>query len=142
MKSLINSNAKDWKHAASLSQQARRNGQQPAFTGGGSDLLGLVKERTVSPDVLVNLKSIPGQDQIKTEAGGVTIGGLITLDTLSNHPDILRDYRVLAEAAGSVATPQIRNFGTLAGNVCQRPWCWYFRNGFLATRPAASNASP
>jgi xanthine dehydrogenase YagS FAD-binding subunit len=130
MKSLLNSNAKDWKHAATLSQQARRNGQQPAFTGGGSDLLGLVKERTVSPDILVNLKSIPGQDQIKAEAGGVTIGGLITLDTLSNHPDILRDYKVLAEAAGSVATPQIRNFGTLAGNVCQRPWCWYFRNGF------------
>jgi xanthine dehydrogenase YagS FAD-binding subunit len=130
MKSLINSNAKDWKHAASLSQQARRNGQQPAFTGGGSDLLGLVKERTVSPDVLVNLKSIPGQDQIKAEVGGVTIGGLITLDALSNHPDIQRDYKVLAEAAGSVATPQIRNFGTLAGNVCQRPWCWYFRNGF------------
>lgn len=130
MKSLINSNAKTWTHAASLSQQARRNGQQPAFTGGGTDLLGMVKERTVSPDVLVNLKSIPGQDQIKAEAGGITIGGLITLDTLSNHPDILRDYKVLAEAAGSVATPQIRNFGTLAGNVCQRPWCWYFRNGF------------
>jgi xanthine dehydrogenase YagS FAD-binding subunit len=130
MKSLLNSNAKTWTHAASLSQQARRNGQQPAFTGGGTDLLGMVKERTASPDVLVNLKSIPGQDQIKTEAGGITIGGLITLDTLSNHPDILGHYKVLAEAAGSVATPQIRNFGTLAGNVCQRPWCWYFRNGF------------
>jgi xanthine dehydrogenase YagS FAD-binding subunit len=60
----------------------------------------------------------------------VQIGGLITLDTLSHHPLILRDYAVLAEAAGSVATPQIRNAGTLAGNVCQRPWCWYFRNGF------------
>ena len=118
MKSLLNSNAKDWKHAASLSQQARRNGQQPAFTGGGSDLLGMVKERTASPDVLVNLRTIPGQDQIKKEAGGITIGGLITLDTLSHHPDILRDYKVLAEAAGSVATPQIRNFGTLA--FCRR----------------------
>jgi xanthine dehydrogenase YagS FAD-binding subunit len=130
MKSLVNSNAKDWKQAASLSQQARRNGQQPAFAGGGTDLLGLVKERTVPADVLVNLKSIPGQDQVKKDAGGVTIGGLITLDALSSHPDIVRDYKVLAEAAASVATPQIRNFGTLAGNVCQRPWCWYFRNGF------------
>ena len=62
--------------------------------------------------------------------GSVQIGGLITLDALSHHPLILRDYAVLAEAAGSVATPQIRNAGTLAGNVCQRPWCWYFRNGF------------
>jgi xanthine dehydrogenase YagS FAD-binding subunit len=60
----------------------------------------------------------------------VNIGGLITLDALSRDSRIRRDYAVLAEAAESVATPQIRNVGTLAGNVCQRPWCWYFRNGF------------
>src|ERR1700682_2811964 len=60
----------------------------------------------------------------------VSVGGLITLDTLSSHPVIRRQYAVLAEAAESVATLQIRNVGTLAGNVCQRPWCWYFRNGF------------
>jgi xanthine dehydrogenase YagS FAD-binding subunit len=130
MKTLLNSNAKDWKHAASLSQEARRNGRQPAFSGGGSDLLGMVKERTASPDVLVNLRTIAGQDQVQKDARGITIGGLITLDALSRHPDIVRDCNVLSEAAGSVATPQIRNFGSLAGNVCQRPWCWYFRNGF------------
>jgi xanthine dehydrogenase YagS FAD-binding subunit len=55
---------------------------------------------------------------------------LITLDALSKHAIVRRDYAVLAEAAESVATPQIRNVGTLAGNLCQRPWCWYFRNGF------------
>ena len=55
---------------------------------------------------------------------------LITLDALSRNEVVRRRYAVLAEAAGSVATPQIRNVGTLAGNVCQRPWCWYFRNGF------------
>jgi len=60
----------------------------------------------------------------------VTIGGLVTLDALSNNPLIRRQYPVLAEAAESVATPQIRNVATLAGNVCQRPWCWYYRNGF------------
>jgi xanthine dehydrogenase YagS FAD-binding subunit len=60
----------------------------------------------------------------------VNIGGLITLDTLGSHPLIRNQYTVLAEAAETVATPQIRNVGTLAGNVCQRPWCWYFRNGF------------
>jgi len=58
------------------------------------------------------------------------IGGQITLDSLSRHALIASKYAVLAEAAASVATPQIRNAGTLAGNVCQRPWCWYFRNGF------------
>src|SRR5207244_6478031 len=99
-----------------------------SLVGGGSDLLALVKERIVSPDVLVNLKTIKGLDQVTSSTGGVTIGGLITLDNLSHHPVIRRQYAVLAEAAETVATPQIRNVGTLAGNVNQRPWCWYFRN--------------
>jgi xanthine dehydrogenase YagS FAD-binding subunit len=98
--------------------------------GGGSDLLGMVKEFLIKPDVLVNLKTIKGLDQVAPTAGGVTIGGLISLDTLGSHPLIRSQYTVLAEAAETVATPQIRNVGTLAGNVCQRPWCWYFRNGF------------
>ena len=113
-----------------LVQQTHKEGRAASFVGGGSDLLGLVKERIVAPDVLVNLKTIKGLDQVTPAAGGVNIGGLITLDTLSRHPVIRGQYAVLAEAAESVATPQIRNVGTLAGNVCQRPWCWYFRNGF------------
>src|SRR5262249_49620229 len=58
------------------------------------------------------------------------IGGLITLNVLARDPLIRSRYAALAEAAESVGTPQIRNVGTLAGNICQRPWCWYFRNGF------------
>src|SRR6185436_18531837 len=73
---------------------------------------------------------IKGLDQVTAAGGGLTIGGLITLDTLSRDARVVRRHAVLAEAAGSVATPQIRNVGTLAGNVCQRPWCWYYRNGF------------
>jgi xanthine dehydrogenase YagS FAD-binding subunit len=130
MKSLINANPRDLRQAVTLAQQARSNGRQAMIAGGGSDLLGMVKERIVSPDVLIHLRSIKGLDQVTQARGSVQIGGLITLDNLSHHPLILRDYAVLAEAAGSVATPQIRNAGTLAGNVCQRPWCWYFRNGF------------
>jgi len=90
----------------------------------------MVKEHLVAPDVLVNLKAIRGMDQIDTQRGGVKIGGLITLDNLSRDQRIRKEYTVLAEAAEKVGTPQIRNAGTLAGNVCQRPWCWYFRNGF------------
>src|ERR1700733_1061147 len=90
----------------------------------------MVKEHLVSPDVLVNLKSIRGLDQIEIQRGGIKVGGLITLDTLSRDQRIRKEYTVLAEAASVVGTPQIRNAGTLAGNVCQRPWCWYFRNGF------------
>jgi xanthine dehydrogenase YagS FAD-binding subunit len=130
MKTLSNANARDPQQAATLSQQARHAGHAAAFVGGGSDLLGMIKDRIVEPDVLVNLKTITGLDQVKSEAGGVNIGGLIALDTLSRHPMIRKNYTVLAEAAETVATPQIRNVGTLAGNVCQRPWCWYFRNGF------------
>lgn len=130
MKALINHNPRDLRQAVTLAAQARANGQQAMMAGGGSDLLGMVKERIVSPDVLIHLSAVKGLNQVRPAAASVNIGGQITLDALSRHPVILRDYAVLAEAAGSVATPQIRNAGTLAGNVCQRPWCWYFRNGF------------
>jgi xanthine dehydrogenase YagS FAD-binding subunit len=130
MKPFTNSNARDFRHAVAVADQARQQGRAAAFVGGGSDLLALVKERIAGPDVLVNLKTIKGLDQVKPVNGGINIGGLITLDALSHNDLIRRQYTVLAEAAETVATPQIRNVGTLAGNVCQRPWCWYFRNNF------------
>lgn len=130
MKTFANKNPQTLEQAVSFMQEARKDGQAPSVAGGGSDLLGMVKEFLVKPDVLVNLKTVKGLDQVKPAAGGVDIGGLITLATLSSHPLIRSQYAVLAEAAETVATPQIRNVGTLAGNVCQRPWCWYFRNGF------------
>lgn len=131
MKSFANANPRDLHEAATLVQKTRADGHAAAIAGGGTDLLGMIKERLVTPDVLINLKTIKGLDEIAPSAGGAqNIGGLMTLDALSRHQAIRRNYAVLAEAAESVATPQIRNFGTLAGNVCQRPWCWYFRNGF------------
>jgi xanthine dehydrogenase YagS FAD-binding subunit len=130
MKTFANKNPRTLEQAVSLVQQANKDGKTASIVGGGSDLLGLVKEFIVKPDVLVNLKAIKGLDQVTPAAGGVNIGGLITLDALGSHPLIRNQYTVLAEAAEAVATPQIRNVGTLAGNVCQRPWCWYFRNGF------------
>ena len=108
-------------------------GPRGAVVGGGSDLLGMLKDDLASADVLVNLKGIaaPGSlDLVEAEAGGVRVGGLVTLTQLSTHPLVATRYRVLAEAAGSAATPQIRNVGTVAGNICQRPWCWYFRQKF------------
>jgi xanthine dehydrogenase YagS FAD-binding subunit len=130
MRAFSNVNAKDFKDAASLLKQNNDQGRSAVIVGGGSDLLGLVKEHLVPADVLVNLKSIRGMDQVTEKNGEVVIGGLTTLDTMSHHPLIQSRYKVLAEAAGAVATPQIRNVGTIAGNVAQRPWCWYFRNGF------------
>jgi xanthine dehydrogenase YagS FAD-binding subunit len=130
MKTLSNATARDIRQAIQLSSDARQRGRSVSFAGGGSDLLALVKERVVAPDVIVSLKRIQGFDRVAPEGNGLAIGGLITLDALSRDPAVRRQYTVLAEAAESVATPQIRNVGTLAGNLCQRPWCWYYRNGF------------
>ena len=136
MRTFTNANARNLQEAVALAQEARREGQAVSFAGGGTDLLQLVKNKTVNrpgsgvPDVLVNLKAVSGLDQVTSRNDGMSIGGLTTLDALSRHPLIRGQFTVLAEAAESVATPQIRNVGTLAGNVCQRPWCWYYRNGF------------
>ena len=110
-----------------------RDGEQAAAVGGGSDLLGMIKDDLVAPDVLVNLRTIAASDNLSAIVSGpaeLRVGGLVTLTQLSVHPEVASRYRVLAEAAGSAATPQIRNVGTLAGNLCQRPWCWYYRQNF------------
>ncbi len=130
MKAFTNANPRDLPHALTLIQQAQSSGRHAAIAGGGSDLLGMIKERIEMPDVVVNLKSVRGLDQIAAGKSGLKIGGLTTLDSITRHQIVRRQYAVLAEAAESVATPQIRNVGTLAGNVAQRPWCWYYRNGF------------
>ena len=138
MKTFANANPQTLEQAVSLVQQAQRDGRTASLAGGGSDLLALVKDFVVTPDVIVNLKAIKGLDRVEPVSGGANIGGLITLDVLASHPLIRYRYPILAEAAESVGTPQIRNAGTLAGNVCQRPWCWYFRNGFPCLKNGGS----
>ena len=114
---------------AAATAALRETGATPV--GGGSDLLGMIKDDLAAPDRLVRLTRLSGLDTIALQpGGGVRVGGMITLSALSRHPVIRERYAVLAEAAGSVGTPQIRNAGTLAGNLTQRPWCWYFRQGF------------
>lgn len=95
---------------------------------GGTDLLGELKEYVETPKTLVNLKTLPGMDSISADATGLKIGALATVADIAKHPTIQRHYTVLAQAAASVATPQIRNVGTLGGNLCQRPRCWYYRD--------------
>lgn len=130
MKTFTNSSARDPQHAVKLAQDAHKAGKAASFVSGGSDLLALVKERIVQPDVLISLRGVKDADKVSSAGGLTTIGSEVTLDALSRHPTVVKRFPVLAEAAGSVATLQIRNVGTLGGNVCQRPWCWYFRNGF------------
>ena len=95
---------------------------------GGQDLLGTLKDHLTEPEQLVDLKRLPGLDRIEaTPDGGLVIGALVTLTTLERDPGVNARFAVLAEAARSIAAPQIRNVGTVGGNLCQRPRCWYFR---------------
>jgi xanthine dehydrogenase YagS FAD-binding subunit len=130
VKSFTNVNPENRQEVVTLLKKAVEERQTASLAGGGSDLLGMIKDDLVAPDVVVNLKDLEGLQKIEPHSQGVRIGGLVTLQELSQHPLIQSQYTVLAEAAGTVATPQIRNVGTLAGNICQRPWCWYFRQGF------------
>lgn len=95
---------------------------------GGQDLLTTMKDYSTRPSRVVNLKGIRGLDRIQGNAkSGVTIGALVTLSQLEEDPLVRASFPGLAEAAHSIATPQIRNLGTVGGNLCQRPRCWYFR---------------
>jgi xanthine dehydrogenase YagS FAD-binding subunit len=100
----------------------------PRALSGGQDLLTTIKSYITPTTRVVNLKTIQGLDKIASDAnGGIKIGALVTLDTLENSDLIKSKFPGLAQAARSIATPQIRHIGTIGGNLCQRPRCWYFR---------------
>ncbi|HEY0727814.1 MAG TPA: xanthine dehydrogenase family protein subunit M [Pyrinomonadaceae bacterium] len=101
--------------------------EAPRPIAGGQDLLTTMKDYTSRPARLVNLKQIRGLDRITLNARGLTIGALVTLSDLEEHAGVRKSFPGLSEAAHSIATPQIRNLGTVGGNLCQRPRCWYFR---------------
>lgn len=102
---------------------------------GGTDILGLMKDGIESPQKLVNLKAIPDLNKINYAMGkGLTLGALVTITDIAEHPIINAKYPVLAQAAKEVASPQLRNVGTIGGNICQRPRCWYYRGEFDCLR--------
>ena len=96
---------------------------------GGTDLLALMKEDVITPKRLVNIKDIKELHGISAGASGLRIGSLTTLVELAENANVKENYPALAEAVQEAASPQIRNMATLGGNLCQRPRCWYFRNG-------------
>lgn len=97
---------------------------------GGTDLLSLMKNYVATPKRLVNIKGIAEMKGIRSTSEGVVIGALVTLQELHDDKTIHDDFHGLAHAAGSIASAQIRSVGTVGGDLCQRPRCWYFRNGF------------
>jgi xanthine dehydrogenase YagS FAD-binding subunit len=103
--------------------------EAPRPLAGGQDLLTTMKDDSTRPTRLVNLKRIKGLDRIEGDAkSGLRIGALVTIAALEEHPVVRASFPVLAEAAESIGSPQIRALGTVGGNLCQRPRCWYFRH--------------
>ena len=114
----------------SKEQVATLLGDDAAILAGGTDLLGLMKDDVVTPSRLVNIKEIEALRGINYRSGnGLRIGALATIAELAQAKSELALYPALVEAANEAASPQIRNLATIGGNMCQRPRCWYFRNG-------------
>jgi xanthine dehydrogenase YagS FAD-binding subunit len=101
---------------------------------GGTDLLDEIKNETIDPEVVVDLKTIPGLAYINSTQEGIRIGAMTRVSELAEDPTIETKYPVLHEAALSLATPQLRNVGTVGGNLCQRPRCWYYRDPLVECR--------
>lgn len=96
---------------------------------GGTDLLALMKDDIATPERVVNIKGIKELDGIRKTRYGLRIGAMVTLDQLIANPLVRAEYPALIMAAEGVASPQVRNLGTVGGDLCQRPRCWYFRSG-------------
>ena len=128
MKDFEHFNATSVDHATALLHQ---HGEAARVIAGGQDILFRMKKYIVTPSVLVNLKTIPRLDQIHYEENvGLKIGPLTTLSAIASSNEVQTHYQALAQAALVVASPQIRNFGTIGGNLCQDVWCWYLQDGF------------
>jgi xanthine dehydrogenase YagS FAD-binding subunit len=96
---------------------------------GGQDSYDWFKDRAKRPEAVIDLTGIAALKGIRETADGLEIGALTTLTEIASHERVLGEYAVLAAAAGRVASPQIRNAGTLGGNLCQDARCWYYRSG-------------
>lgn len=103
-------------------------GDHGAYIAGGNDLLGLLKDYLVSPDVLVNIKSLPGLATIQQGQGKWTFGALVKIVELENSAEIKNAFPGIHDAASEIASPQIRNVATVGGNLAQHSRCWYFRH--------------
>ena len=103
---------------------------EAAPLAGGTDLLALMKDDIFSPKRLVNIKELKELRGIVAGPRQLRIGALTTIQELADHPQVRQRFPAIAHAAEEIAGPQIRNMGTIGGNLCQRPRCWYYRAGF------------
>ena len=113
---------------------ADRLAERGWLVGGGQDTYGWLKDRAKSADALIDLSAIKSLRGIRETADGIEIGALTTLTEVATSDLVRGSFSLLADAAGKVASPQIRNIGTLGGNVSQDVRCWYYRRGLSCYR--------
>ncbi|MEJ2202609.1 MAG: xanthine dehydrogenase family protein subunit M, partial [Gemmatimonadota bacterium] len=101
---------------------------------GGLDSMDWFKDRIKRPRAVVDLSAVAELRGVQVTADGLTIGALTSLTDVERHDAVRSDYALLADAARHVATPQIRNQGTLGGNISQDTRCWYYRSGWPCYR--------
>lgn len=126
-------------NAKTLDEAVKALGPTANVIAGGTDLYGTLKSMCLPkpPDTIINLKTIPGLDYIKEEGGVLKLGALATLTAIAESPVVRGKWASLADSAYRVASPALRNMGTIAGNLCQRSRCWYYRaehDAFLCFR--------
>jgi xanthine dehydrogenase YagS FAD-binding subunit len=112
-----------------LALLAPRWGQADVLAG-GTDLISLMKEYLHTPKRVVNIKGIKELEGIQKTDAGLRIGALVTMGELADNADVKAAYHAVAQAASGVTSPQILHMGTAGGDLCQRPRCWYYRDGF------------
>ena len=110
------------------------HGTDALVLAGGLDSMDWLKDRLKKPRVVVDLSQVKELHGIKEAAGGLEIGAMTTLTEVVKHPVVREKYSILMEAAELVASPQIRNQGTIGGNVSQDTRCWYYRGGWNCYR--------
>jgi len=101
-----------------------------AVIAGGTDLLGEMKDNLAVPERLVSIRHLAELQGVRASGSGLRIGAATLLVDIVENPIVQERTPLLAMAAGKIGTPQIRNMGTIGGNLCQRPRCWYYRNNF------------
>jgi xanthine dehydrogenase YagS FAD-binding subunit len=97
---------------------------------GGTDLISLMKDYILSPATVVNIKNIKELGGLTAGANGLRIGATATFDDLASNAAVRTGYPAIHAAVLGITSPQIRNMGTVGGDLCQWPRCWYFRNGY------------
>jgi xanthine dehydrogenase YagS FAD-binding subunit len=120
--------------AADAQKLLQQHGEEAWVMAGGLDSFDWLKDRIKKPKVLVDLSGIDELKGIRATGDDLEIGAMTTLTEIVNHPEIKAKYSVLSDAAELVASPQIRNQGTLGGNVSQDARCWYYRGGWPCYR--------